>query len=194
MQNFWFNDPQQLIRRTYPFFIETQTYLFLVLFDFAHNSPSLCKVECSTLCSAFLSPFSFSYSPDSSRDPLICSMRCDSSWGDCEATASTSPWKTRKFLASTRMLCEISAALYAEYVTTLLFNLYSDAPAVDILPWLRKETELSRAYMMTSYLVHCSRSLPSWLGRDLDATRIMWLCFKEVPQFVYRLDSLMRFR
>lgn len=56
-----------------------------------------------------------------------------SSLGDWDATASTSPWKTRKFLAFTRMLCCMSAALYAEYVTTRLFSLYSDAPVVEML-------------------------------------------------------------
>ncbi len=54
-----------------------------------------------------------------------------SSLGDCDAMASTSPWKTR-FLAFTRMLCCIRAALYAEYVTTRLFSSYPGVPVVAI--------------------------------------------------------------
>ena len=77
--------------------------------------------------------FAFSYSPASSSEPLIWSMSRASSLGDCDATASTSPWKTRKFFALTRMLCEMRAALYAEYVTTWLLSLYSDAPVVVML-------------------------------------------------------------
>lgn len=75
----------------------------------------------------------FSYSEASSSEPLICSTRRVSSLEDWEATASTSPWNTRKFLAFTRMLCLMRASLYVVYVTVLLFSLYSEAPVVEIL-------------------------------------------------------------
>src|SRR6266478_6364291 len=90
------------------------------------------------LCVAFSvarswSSLAFSYSAASSNELLICSTRRVSSLEDWEATASTSPWKTRKFLALTRMLCLMRASLYVVYVTVLLFSLYSEAPVVEIL-------------------------------------------------------------
>jgi len=62
-------------------------------------------------------------------DPLICSMSLASSLGDCCATASTSPWKTRKLRALTRMLCAWSDSWYLSTLTARPLTRYSLEPA-----------------------------------------------------------------
>ena len=63
--------------------------------------------------------------------PHICSSSFMSSTGDLDATDSTSPWKTRKFLAFTRtpICCRVSS--YSSYVVSLLLRRYVLTPNND---------------------------------------------------------------
>lgn len=90
---------------------------------------------CWTLCSVAFSSSAaaLSYASLRSSEPEIWSMSLARSLGDCAATASTSPWNTRKFLALTRMLNVSSWALYFLYVATVPFRRYSDWPEAVML-------------------------------------------------------------